>query len=221
MKPIRAVLFDIGGTLILTEEALTKAISDALAANGLQSHSKEHLIENLGLTEGALFEKIAPQDKFQVCLRTFQSSFPHRYLDMLRLVPGVQETFETLRQRRLGVGAVTGFTLHTAEAILGHFRLGSQLDVLVTAEDAQPRPNPDPILAALKRLRKVIGDIIPSETVYVGDTVNDIRSGKAAGAVTVAVLTGAQPRSALEAEKPDYILASVKDLPSLIAEGSS
>jgi phosphoglycolate phosphatase-like HAD superfamily hydrolase len=53
---------------------------------------------------------------------------------------------------------------------------------------------------------------------YVGDTCSDIRVGKAAGTLTVAVLTGADDLPTLKAEEPDALLESIADLPKLLAQ---
>ena len=54
------------------------------------------------------------------------------------------------------------------------------------------------------------------ECVVVGDSVADIKAGKAAGAITVAVLSGIFSREELEREKPDLILENVNKLPDFL-----
>ncbi|MHA1210654.1 MAG: HAD family hydrolase, partial [Candidatus Freyarchaeota archaeon] len=60
----------------------------------------------------------------------------------------------------------------------------------------------------------------PFESVFVGDYVADIRSGKRIGAVTVAVLSGGAKREILARENPDLILESVANLPPIIKDQS-
>jgi len=55
-----------------------------------------------------------------------------------------------------------------------------------------------------------------SSSVIVGDTEVDILAGKILGIKTVAVLTGIRSKDILLANKPDYIINSIKDLPNLI-----
>ncbi len=54
------------------------------------------------------------------------------------------------------------------------------------------------------------------ECAIVGDSVVDVRAGKAAGAKTVAVLSGIFTRRELEKEKPDLILENVRKLPDFV-----
>jgi phosphoglycolate phosphatase-like HAD superfamily hydrolase len=58
-------------------------------------------------------------------------------------------------------------------------------------------------------------DVEMCECVIVGDSVIDVEAGKAAGIKTVSVLTGLYSQEELSRAKPDYIVASVAELPSL------
>jgi pyrophosphatase PpaX len=69
------------------------------------------------------------------------------------------------------------------------------------------KPNPEPILAALKLLSS------PSQAaVYVGDSRHDIVAARAAGVRSVAALWGPAPRTELEQERPDVVAESITDL---------
>jgi phosphoglycolate phosphatase-like HAD superfamily hydrolase len=59
-------------------------------------------------------------------------------------------------------------------------------------------------------------DVQICDCVIVGDSVSDVRAGKAAGAVTVAVLSGLFSREELAKERPDLILKDVTVLPDFI-----
>lgn len=76
----------------------------------------------------------------------------------------------------------------------------------------RPKPAPDMFREAMKYWR-----VEPQYTVVVGDKgAYDIRGGKAAGAKTVGVLTGADSRRVLQHYHPDLILKSVADLPAYL-----
>ena len=86
--------------------------------------------------------------------------------------------------------------------------LESLIDSAVFLEDtAVHKPNPEPILAALDRLKR------PADAAaYVGDSRHDMVAARAAGVRSVAALWGPAPRSELESEHPDHSAESVKDL---------
>jgi phosphoglycolate phosphatase-like HAD superfamily hydrolase len=57
-----------------------------------------------------------------------------------------------------------------------------------------------------------------AEVLVAGDTVNDLKAGRAAGArYTVGVLTGAHTVAELGSSPHTHLLASVADLPDLLA----
>jgi pyrophosphatase PpaX len=73
------------------------------------------------------------------------------------------------------------------------------------------KPDPYPVKAALDKL-----EYSANEAVFVGDSPHDIKSGNAAGVITIAALWGPFTRSMLEPHKPSYFLDDIKSLPPLL-----
>ncbi len=83
---------------------------------------------------------------------------------------------------------------------------------IVTAMDtAKPKPSPEALIQCVKAL-----DLEMCDCIIAGDSVNDVRAGKAAGARTVAVLSGLYKRDELAKECPDLILPDVSLLPDFV-----
>jgi phosphoglycolate phosphatase len=84
---------------------------------------------------------------------------------------------------------------------------------LVLGGDSVPRkkPFPDPILQAAKEL-----GVKPSDCVVVGDTENDVRAAKEAGARSIGVTWGYGTRANLEAVSVDYLIEAPEALPPLL-----
>jgi phosphoglycolate phosphatase-like HAD superfamily hydrolase len=84
--------------------------------------------------------------------------------------------------------------------------------LVVTALDAcRPKPSPDGLIECARKLA-----INTCACIFVGDSIADIRAGKAARTKTVAVLSGLFSREELEKEKPDLILENVNKLPDFL-----
>ena len=95
---------------------------------------------------------------------------------------------------------------------LEFFGISRYFTHVVTALDTlKPKPSPEALLNCVKAL-----DVEISDCVIAGDSVNDVRAGKAAGARTVAVLSGLFQSEELAKEKPDLILNDVTALPNFI-----
>jgi pyrophosphatase PpaX len=93
--------------------------------------------------------------------------------------------------------------------------LEDAMEVIIGPDDVKnPKPHPEPILTALK----VLGEPAAC-ALYVGDSVHDMESGRAAGVRTAAVLWGPFGREDLAATRPDHWLERPGDLLELLGIG--
>jgi phosphoglycolate phosphatase-like HAD superfamily hydrolase len=76
--------------------------------------------------------------------------------------------------------------------------------------DAKPKPAPDPVIKCIKKM-----NLTKEECLIVGDSVNDIRAGKAADITTIAVLSGIYSYDELSNENPDLIIQSIFSLTAI------
>jgi phosphoglycolate phosphatase len=91
-----------------------------------------------------------------------------------------------------------------AEAFVHRFGLEDHFGVIIARQDVRRlKPHPQPIRRAAERL-----GLEPQQCIIVGDTTVDVRAGKRAGAMTVAVLCGLGERTELERLRPDLVLES-------------
>ena len=83
---------------------------------------------------------------------------------------------------------------------------------MVCADDVEnPKPHPEPVEKAVQLL-----GADPATTVYIGDSIHDMRSGRAAGVQTAAVLWGPFGREHLEQAEPDYWLQRPEEIVFLL-----
>ncbi|MFI6416149.1 HAD family hydrolase [Streptomyces sp. NPDC050842] len=110
----------------------------------------------------------------------------------------------------------TGFDRQVTDPLLAAvgWRVGDRLDAVVCASEvAAGRPTPHMIHGAME----LTGVTDPAEVLVAGDTALYIRAGHAARAgIVVGVLTGAQTRDELTAERPTHILEGVSELPAVL-----
>lgn len=131
-------------------------------------------------------------------------------------LPGVPEALAALRAAGVRVVLTTGFDRQVTDPLLDAlgWRTGAQLDGVVCASEvAAGRPQPH----LIHRAMQLTGVTDPAEVVAAGDTVLDVRAGRAAQAgVVVGVLTGAQTRDELVAAGPTHVLAGVREIPGVL-----
>jgi pyrophosphatase PpaX len=134
--------------------------------------------------------------------------------DTLESFDGVLDLLTRLREEGRRLGIVTAKRLRTVELALERFPvLRETTDVVIGAEDTERhKPEPDPILEALRRLSSQ-----PHEAAYVGDSPFDIRAAKAAGVLAVAVgWGGIHPDERLLREEPDALVQTPEELHAVL-----
>jgi HAD superfamily hydrolase (TIGR01549 family) len=102
-----------------------------------------------------------------------------------KLFPHTIDVLASLKTSgRFKIGLVTSTERRTTVSLLERFGLSGFFDTVVCGEDAEPKPSPEPIILACKRLGVEVADAL-----YVGDTDADIIAGKSAGCDTAIVAT--------------------------------
>ena len=124
-----------------------------------------------------------------------------------RLIDGVDELIPSLKAEGYRVAIVTNATRAMLDCFLQNFSLDELVDIAISADDANPKPDPSGTLEILSQFQ-----VEPEYAVFVGDSVTDIYTGKKAGTKTIGVLSGVGSREELERAKADLILKSVKSL---------
>jgi phosphoglycolate phosphatase len=128
------------------------------------------------------------------------------------LYPGVLDTMNKLKGLELRIGLVTNNGRKGTNLTLKRLGLKLFFDAIVTRDDCEEmKPDPGPVRKVLEELKVGAG-----EAIFVGDGVMDIMAAREAGLSSVAVSTGPFEMERLLHSKPDYVLGSVNDLPSLI-----
>ena len=221
MRKIKGVIFDLDGTLIDTLEGYIEAFNRGIKGFGLEPISKEKLATFLNKALGleSILMELFPttfqeKETRSQCLAEIVKAYLELEKTTVSLKPGVREVLSQLREIGLKVGIVTGRTTSGETKWLEVRRLGIDqfIDSIVTGAEAPRKPAPGGIIKCAQQL-----GLSPAECVAVGDSQADIITGKAAGAITIAITSGVATKEALAEERPDYIISSLAQLPSQIA----
>ena len=211
---VKAILFDLDGTIVDSKEAYFEAARTAFAPTGqetvdikVMTEIPKRLEQSMPIND--LISGIDVDKFLQIYLKAYYGATASR----TKPFPNIACTLEKLSEKAK-LALTTRRHVPTKEVIkqLEGFGLAKYFQKVVTAFDTlNPKPSPEALLECSKQLK-----VETYECVVVGDSVVDIRAGKNAGAKTVAVLSGIFSREELKKEKPDLILESVKELPDFI-----
>ncbi len=227
MSNCRCVLFDLDGTLVDTTTLIFASYRHTLAsvfgyeashAQLLAQYGKP-LLETMrsfvdeirrerGKLGAAAWEEASDSELLEHLVQQYRRFNLARHDELIRSFPGVNETLAALAGRGYRLGVVTSKGRHTTELSLARYQLRHFMSVVVALEDTpHHKPHPEPVLIAARQLGLAVG-----ECLLVGDSVFDLRAGRAAGARTGAALWGPFDERDLAAEQPDLLLPEIAAL---------
>jgi phosphoglycolate phosphatase-like HAD superfamily hydrolase len=211
----RAVLFDVGNTLVRTLDTVESAYLEVFARHGVPAERIGLFKKYAGRPKHFLFAEALGEVPDQVNLvRQCMAEFEVILLagvPRLEEMPGASACLRALEARGWRIATASGFPRVVGRAILNRF--GWAYPVVCDEDVARHRPAPHPVLHACRLL-----GVAPADTVAVGDTPQDVLSALAAGARPIAVATGKFTREELAAYQPAAVVASLAEVPPLLAD---
>jgi phosphonatase-like hydrolase len=223
MSEFKLAIFDVAGTVIEDHGEVVSSLVDTLAAHGIGVGSEE-LSEYKGAAKREVIrffgwrKRQEPLDEAAVetVYQDFVRLASGRLEEQLMPVAGVEETFESLRKRGMQMALTTGFGRSILEMVVRRLGWQDRFAAMVSSDEVEAgRPAPYLIFRAMERCRcRAVREVL-----NVGDTPLDLQSADNAGVgLNVGVLTGQFRRERLLAEPHDALLATVADLPTLLAQ---
>ncbi len=187
---IRAVLFDLDGTLIDSAPDLGAAADGMRVRRGLSSLPLASYRPYAGAGARGMLQAafgLTPQDAGYEALREeFLAAYADCLLQRTRPFGEVPELLASLGLRGLRWGVVTNKAERFTTPITGAMDLFATAGAIVSGDTTpHAKPHPAPLLEAARRM-----SMPPSQCMYVGDDERDIQAGRAAGMPTVAVHYG-------------------------------
>ena len=181
-RPIRAVLFDLDGTLIDTSAEIAGALEAAFRDLGLKTLSRTDVEKLIGkgvrvLVERALLQVGACGVDPDSAVLHFEKRYEETVGTRSVLFPGAQAAMQRLSAAGMPMGVVTNKPRYFTEQLLERVGARPYISAIVAGDDGFTRkPAPDMLLAACRRMGAE-----PHVTLMLGDSHNDIVAARAAG----------------------------------------
>ncbi|AOR25004.1 HAD family hydrolase [Clostridium taeniosporum] len=203
----KCILFDIDGTIIDTEKAVINSLQKLLKLEKGTTYPADELSFALGIPGFVALEKLNILDidnatkKWNEYLKEFYSD--------IKVFNGLKEVIEKLYESNVKMGIVTSKTKQELIDDFYPFGLNNYFDYIVCADDTvQHKPEAEPILKCLELTKT-----IPSETIYIGDSIYDMQCAKNAGIDCALALWGAKNQdlnATIKLNNPKEILNIIK-----------
>lgn len=215
---IKHLCFDLDGTLVDSSETIYKSTITTLQRMDIKfGFSKNDLDKRIGKHFVDIFNEfdvLVPD--FEHFIKIYKSIY-FDFIDSSVLYPNVSEILEQLKNSDLKISLLTTKAQDQADLIINHFNLRPYFNIVMGRINEIPhKPAPEPLLLICTSL-----GILPGETIMIGDTELDIQCGKNAGTKTCAVSYGYRTIEQLEADKPDYLINSIMEIPELVLAENS
>lgn len=203
-QKIENFIFDIDGTLIDTIDMYMPAMIDTLAQHGHpvapdKVEQTKHDLFGITGRDALRLAGISEEEIPEMLKDWFDLAYQRA--DRAKVIEGIPEMLNTLANREDAKIAIATSKLadEYQEYFVNKYDFAKLFKVTITSADTKKhKPAPDPILAAMDKM-----GANPATTVYVGDTINDMKAAHAAGAKFAGALySSANPDSIKDADFP-------------------
>ena len=203
-----AYVFDFDGTLADSFTAITSTINYVRSLRGYPPLPLAEVKCHVGLGAENLLEHTVPGTDIAVDVPRYREHHPTVMFDQTWLLPGAMETLTTLQKRGRKIALCSNKPRIFSDRLLVTLGIAACFDAVLGPEDVpHPKPAPDMLVAALRRLETPANRVL-----YIGDMTVDISTARAAGVSVWTVPTGSDPVEKLVAAKPDRMLRELRDV---------
>lgn len=211
----RLVILDFDGTLADTQPLIVSTLQRTIGALHLPFRTVDECKTIIGLPLEECFVKLLDVDDAtaNLCAETYRRIFDEdNHPGVVTLFPHVIETLEALHKRDLQLAICSSRARPTLDGFVRTFHLENYFSMVVGSNDVQHhKPHPEPVQVILKQL-----DVLPEETLVVGDASYDILMGAAAGCRTCGVTYGNQSTADLRSAGADHLIDDFAELLNIL-----
>jgi HAD superfamily hydrolase (TIGR01549 family) len=180
---LRLAMFDLDGTVADTLDLTFACFQAAVAPVLGRTPSREEILERFGPADHEIVSTWVGEAEAAAAVERLYACYEQALEDSAP-IPGMVNLLEDLRGRGIKTALFTGRGRPSTDVILRVMHLETLFATTVTGDEVpRSKPAPDGIVAILRRL-----SVLPEHAVYVGDTIKDVESARAAGVLPLAAL---------------------------------
>jgi len=210
-KPITTLLFDFDGTLLDTNELIIQTFLSVLGKRYPGRFAREDVLHFIGPSLKQTFDSI-DATLTEDLIKEYRAWNIEMHDQMVVEFDGVTETLRKLKSLGIKMAIVSTKRQDIIQRGLKLMDIEDIFEIIIGLDDVvNPKPNPEPILLALKRLNAT-----KEEALMIGDNSHDIEGGQNAGVRTAGVSWTAKGEAYLATFNPDYMLQHISELLGIV-----
>lgn len=207
LRPYAGVLFDLDGTLIDSTVAIVESTQQALAALEWPPVDASVIVAHIGYKLEVIFPERSFDERQQL-LAAIGGYYDTSCVSGTRVHQGMDEVLQRLQEEGIATGLVTSKLGRHTHKILAGLGLEPWFDLVIASDDvSRMKPDPEGLNNALSQL-----NIDASACLYVGDTLVDVETARAAHMDVAGVAWGTDGLERLSAFGIDHPIRTAKDL---------
>lgn len=212
---IKAIIFDLDGTLLSTEEDITNSLNKVLIDNNFQTKTLAEVKSFLGYGSLNLIKSSLPSDIDEEILNKVYNEYKEFYPKNSNILTKPYEDVLTLLKLLKANNYLIAITSNKMQNAVTELNENTFLGLIDLAIGERPKLplKPDP---EMLRLVLVEFGISTDEVLYIGDTEVDIQTARNANIKCVAVTWGFRTKKEISKFNPDYIIDTPLDLLEVI-----
>lgn len=182
--PVRALLFDLDGTLLDTAQDLVLALNTMLSAHGRDAIP--YKIARFSVSQGSAaltrlgFPEVIDEAEFEALRQEFLVTYKECLCEATEFYYGMPALLDELDAQSIPWGIVTNKPGNLTDQLVARLNLHTRSQCVISGDTLSVRkPHPEPLLLASQMINRP-----PEEVLYIGDDPRDITAGNAAGMYT-------------------------------------
>ena len=217
---IKAVIFDLDGTLVDTIEDLKDALNVSLKQNGYNiSYSRKQTMDLVGsgirnLCKNAIENITCQEEDIGKVLSSFIPNYDKMQINHSKPYEGVIELLDYIKQKNIKCAVFSNKKYENTVYIVNHLFKENTFDFIYGKKEGYPlKPDTRALDLILNELK-----VKKEEVLYVGDSDVDMKTAINGNLIKVAVTYGYRDKNILLSYNPDYIVSSPLEIKSILEQ---
>lgn len=210
MEKIKAVIFDLDGTLASTNSLIFDSFNYISKKYSGKELSEKEIVSLFGPTEDGIIEEFY-KDNADIVKREYYNYYSEHH-DSAKLYPGLGKLLEFLKTNKILMFIYTGKGRKTTDITLSKLNVKRYFDLIITGDDINKRKSSgEGILVLLEKF-----NLKKENVLMIGDAVADVKAAKSTGVEIASVLWDSYAKDEVLQLGSDYFFHTVDELKEFV-----